>query len=69
MKVTPVCRGGNSLISPPNVDDNKRQQIADKAAILWRMNDLSHGIPSVLHYTNNTHSFTILCIIVSYLET
>jgi hypothetical protein len=33
MKVTPVCRGVNSLISPPNVDENKGQQIANKAAV------------------------------------
>jgi hypothetical protein len=27
MKVTPVCRGGNSLINLPNVDENKRKHI------------------------------------------
>jgi hypothetical protein len=34
MKVTQAYRGVSSLISPPNVDENKGQQIADKAAVL-----------------------------------
>ena len=33
MKVRQVCRGVSSLISPPNVDENKHQQVADKGTV------------------------------------
>jgi hypothetical protein len=36
MKVTPVCRGGNTLISPPHVEEHTHQQISDRPTIRAR---------------------------------
>jgi hypothetical protein len=69
MKVKPVCRGVNSLISPQNVEENKGQQIAEQGSSSRTNGRISLGIPSVLRYSSSTNLFKILCVTMSCLET